>query len=198
MKAKLTVELDAHAPYPLRDFGGLRGLRDLPDPLVEAHLKLYDGYVKNVNLLRRRLRATSPGSPEWSEMKRRMGFELNGLRLHELYFEQLAPQPSGRSRELEETLAASWGSAASWKEEFEATAQMRGVGWVILYRDPADGRLSNHWIGLHEEGHPAGFTPLLVLDVWEHAFTGMTRSRYLEAFFANLQWDRVAARGSAS
>ena len=198
MKAKLASEPEAWAPYPLRDFSALRGLRGLPDPLVEAHLKLYEGYVRNVNLLRRRLLKCSPDTPEWAEMKRRMGFELNGLRLHELYFEQLAPASSVPGRDLEETLSASFATAARWKEDFEATAQLRGVGWVILYRDPTDGRMANHWIGLHEEGHPAGFMPLLVLDVWEHAFTGMTRSRYLEAFFSNRQWDRVEARLSPS
>ncbi len=71
---------------------------------------------------------------------------------------------------------------------------MRGVGWVILYRDPVTGSLSNHWIGLHEEGHPAGFTPLLVMDVWEHAFTGLERPKYVEAFLANADWSRVETR----
>jgi hypothetical protein len=80
----------------------------------------------------------------------------------------------------------------------EAVAQLRGVGWAILYQDPAGGRLSNHWINLHEEGHPPGFTPLLVMDVWEHAFAGMNRSSYIAAFFKNLRWDCVEARGAGA
>jgi len=163
-------------------------------PLIQAHLKLYEGYVKAVNLLRQRLAASKPGSPEWSEMKRRMGFELNGLRLHELYFESLGAGESGPSGPLEDVLSASWGSYSAWKDEFEAIGQMRGVGWAILYRDPVDRRLSNHWIGLHEEGHPAGFTPLLVMDVWEHAFTGMDRTTYIQAFFSNVRWSVIEAR----
>ena len=77
-------------------------------------------------------------------------------------------------------------------------AGMRGVGWAILYEDPEMGRLSNHWITLHEHGHPAGFRPLLVLDVWEHAFMvdykPTERTRYIDAFFANVNWPVVEQR----
>jgi len=193
-KADLVVPV----PYPVRDFSSLRRLEEIPDPLLLAHLGLYEGYVKNVNLLNQSLKKSEQGSPEWSEMKRRMGFELGGLRLHELYFENLAPGGSDLPRTLEDFLASTWGSFKHWKDEFEAVAQLRGVGWAILYQDPAGGRLSNHWINLHEEGHPPGFTPLLVMDVWEHAFAGMNRSSYIAAFFKNLRWDCVEARGAGA
>src|SRR6185436_444647 len=179
------------AGYLLRDFSKLRGLAGIPDPLVDAHLKLYEGYVKNVNLLRRQLKDAKLGTPEWSEMKRRMGFELGGLRLHELYFENLTPGGRDPAPAFEEALAASWGSFKQWQDEFEAVGNMRGVGWAILYQDPEGGRLSNHWIGLHEDGHPPGFRPLLVVDVWEHAYSGMTRSEYLSALSDNLDWKKV-------
>ncbi len=71
---------------------------------------------------------------------------------------------------------------------------MRGVGWAILYKDPVTGHLSNHWIGLHEEGHPAGFVPVMVMDVWEHAFAGMDRPSYMQAFLSNANWRRAEAR----
>jgi len=177
-----------------RDFSGLKGLAGIPDALVQAHLKLYEGYVRNFNLLRERLTAHTPGAPEWNEMKRRIGFEINGLRLHELYFDNLAPGGKPPAGPVRDALAAEWPSFDAWREEFAAMGLMRGVGWVILYRDPVTRALSNHWIGLHEEGHPAGFTPLLVMDVWEHAFTGLERPKYVEAFLANADWDRVAAR----
>jgi Fe-Mn family superoxide dismutase len=186
-------------PYIARDFSALVGLKNIPDALVAAHLKLYEGYVRNMNLLSRRGQEAELGGPEWSEMTRRVGFEVNGMRLHELYFENLSPQASRPSPALSEGLAAGWDSFIEWEEEFRAMGQMRGVGWVILYQDPVGGRLSNHWITLHEEGHPAGFTPLLVMDVWEHAYSGMDRTRYIEAFFRNIRWSKVEERrvGSA-
>jgi Fe-Mn family superoxide dismutase len=192
-----TFDVEAYAPFPLRDFSAVRSLAGIPDPLMEAHEKLYQGYVTNANLLRRLLKEAQLGTPAWSEMKRRIGFELGGLRLHELYFENLKAGGSSPSPALEDVLAATWGSFNKWKEEFEAVVQMRGIGWAILYQDPEGGRLSNHWIGLHEEGHPPGFRPLLVVDVWEHAYTGMTRSKYFTALSTNLDWEKVEERTEA-
>lgn len=180
--------------YAARDFRRLHGLNGLPDPLLSAHLGLYRGYVRHANRLVARLRAARPGSPEWAEMTRRMGFEINGMRLHELYFENLVPRGTPVPEALGRALDGTWGSFSSWKREFAAMGGMRGIGWVILYRDPADGKLSNHWIGLHDHGHPAGFAPLLVMDVWEHAHPGMDRTRYVEAFLSNVDWRRVASR----
>src|ERR1043165_9980469 len=90
-------EVGAPWTHRPRDFSALRGLRNIPDPLLDAHLKLYQGYVKNTNLLAERLKEAEIGSPEWAEMTRRIGFELNGMRLHELYFDNLTPHSSKRS-----------------------------------------------------------------------------------------------------
>jgi Fe-Mn family superoxide dismutase len=195
--ARRAVDKLAEAPvreYAEKDLSALRGLKNLPDSLIEAHLKLYSGYVKNTNLLREHLATAELGSPEWSEMQRRMGFELNGLRLHELYFENLCSGGTAVSQGTTDLLGESWKSFDGWEQDFRAMGAMRGVGWAILYRDPVTERLSNHWITLHQDGHPAGFTPILVMDVWEHAFTGMERARYLDAFFANVNWDEVEGR----
>jgi Fe-Mn family superoxide dismutase len=116
------------------------------------------------------------------------------MRLHELYFDNLSPHSSVPSTAVSEEVGGGWGSLPEWEKEFRAMGRIRGVGWVILYRDPVADRLSNHWITLHEEGHPAGFTPLLVMDVWEHAYIGMDRSRYIDAFFENIRWSKVADR----
>lgn len=187
-------EVGAPRTYKPRDFSALRGLQNIPDPLLVAHLKLYEGYVKNTNLLAEHLKEAEIGSPEWAEMTRRIGFEVNGMRLHELYFDNLSSHPFNPSPALLDEMGGSWESFAEWEKEFRAMGQIRGVGWVILYRDPIADRLSNHWITLHEEGHPAGFTPLLVMDVWEHAYSGMDRTRYIEAFFESLHWNRVESR----
>lgn len=180
--------------YPVRDFSRVRGLKGLPDPLIEAHLKLYAGYVRNINLLRQRLGEHRPGTTEFSELHRRVGFEINGMRLHELYFDNLSPGVGDPGPAIQELLAKRWESFDSWREDFAGIGAMRGVGWAILYQDPLTEELSNHWIGLHQEGHPAGFRPILVMDVWEHAFTGMERPRYVEAFLGNVAWETVERR----
>jgi Fe-Mn family superoxide dismutase len=180
--------------YALRDFSGVKGLKGIPDGLIQAHLKLYEGYVKNINLLRKRLAEIKPGVPEFSELQRRVGFEINGMRLHELYFENLSAGGGECPGAVKEALGKQWGSFEAWREEFVGIGTMRGVGWAILYRDPVTKNLSNHWVGMHEENHPAGFAPVLVMDVWEHAFTGMDRPTYVQAFLANADWDRAGAR----
>jgi len=126
--------------------------------------------------------------------------EYNGMRLHELYVENLTPdhRPLDATSPLHAELARHFRTFEAWRRDFAALASMRGVGWAILYEDPETGRLSNHWITLHEHGHPAGFRPLLVMDVWEHAFLvdykPTERSRYIEAFFANVDWRIVEDR----
>ncbi len=180
--------------YAARDCAGVRGLKKLPDALVEAHVKLYHGYVANTNALRKAITHAKPGSIEFSELNRRMGWEFNGMRLHELYFEQLAASGGVPSDGITREFIRAWGSFDVWREQFVAMGMMRGVGWVITYRDPMTGWLSNHWIELHHEGHPAGFTPIVVMDVWEHAYTGMARAAYVDAFLDNLEWSVPEAR----
>jgi Fe-Mn family superoxide dismutase len=183
-----------HPGFAPREYPRLRGLRGIPDTILEHHLKLYAGYVRNLNGLRERQAAWAPGTLEFAELHRRVGFELNGMRLHELYFDNLLPGGGTPGADVREALGEGWGSVDAWQREFVGIGQMRGVGWAILYQDPVQGALSNHWIGLHEEGHPAGFRPLLVMDVWEHAFTGMERPQYIEAFLSNVSWESVESR----
>jgi Fe-Mn family superoxide dismutase len=135
------------------------------------------------------------------KLTRRLGFEYNGMILHEYYFSDLRagsePQPSSGSG-MASALAESFGSTEHWRADFHAIGEMRGVGWVILFQDPATGRLTNHWITLHQDGVPAGFKPLLVMDVWEHAFMrdykATERASYIDAFFRNIDWQMVERR----
>lgn len=157
----------------------LHGLDGISDTQITEHLVLYAGYVKQVNGLNEELSAmtgrgqASGKNPEFAELTRRLGFEYNGMLLHEHYFSSLRPAaepspPSGSA--LAAALAESFGSVELWQAAFHAIGELRGVGWVILFQDPTTHWLTNHWITLHEEGVPAGFKPLLVMDVWEHAF----------------------------
>jgi len=193
--------------YKAQDFGHLKGLDGISDAQVAEHLSLYEGYVKQVNALNEQLASmigqgkASGKTPEFAEITRRLGFEYNGMVLHEYYFSNLRaagelrpPSGSGLSRALGE----GFGSVEQWQADFHAIGEMRGVGWVILFQDPATERLTNHWITLHQDGVPAGFKPLLVMDVWEHAFMrdykATERAKYIEAFFRNVDWSMVERR----
>ena len=190
--------------YLMRRFDRLKGLNGISDAQIAAHLELYEGYVRNTNALNEQLaelvREGKASTPSYSEITRRLGFEYNGMRLHELYFENLTPRAHllDEKTPLFAALAQHFRTFEAWRRNFVAGAGMRGVGWAVLYEDPETARLSNNWITLHEHGHPAGFRPLLVMDVWEHAFMvdykATERARYIDAFFANVDWQTVNER----
>jgi superoxide dismutase, Fe-Mn family len=183
----------------------LSGLQGISDRTLELHLGLYQGYVKNTNLLTEQLmelgqqKKGTALNPAYAELTRRLGFEYGGMVLHEYYFGNLAANGRGDpSKQFQDAIQQSFGSFSTWKEDFLAVGGFRGVGWAILYQDPATRQLSNHWIELHHQGVPSGFTPLLVMDVWEHAFLldykPAERGKYIDAFFANIDWTAVQAR----
>jgi Fe-Mn family superoxide dismutase len=181
----------------------LAGLTGISDHTLEVHFGLYEGYVKNVNLLNERLDAlvregkVAATDLTFAELSRHLGFEYNGMLLHEYYFDNMTSTPNAApvSGKLYDVATASFGDFETWKKAFAAVGGIRGVGWAIAYQNPRSGRLSNHFITLHEDGNIAGFEPILVMDVWEHAFIldykPAERVKYIEAFFTNVDW-RVA------
>jgi Fe-Mn family superoxide dismutase len=188
--------------YAAKDYSSLIGMKGFSETLLNNHFTLYQGYVTNTNKLLDSLGAMlkegKVATPEYAELKRRLGFEFNGMRLHEYYFENLGGKGAlDKSGKLGKKLAEEFGSCEDWERDFRGTGSMRGIGWAILYQDNITGRLINQWINEHETGHPAGCTPLLVLDVFEHAFMidyGLKRADYIEAFFTNINWSAVEAR----
>src|SRR5262249_37459154 len=98
------------------------------------------------------------------------------------------PAPAKTSG-LAQALDKNFGGVDRWKADFQAIGGMRGVGWAVLFQDPMTDRLVSHWITLHQDGPPAGFKPLLVMDVWEHAFMrdykATEKAQSIEAFFRN-------------
>jgi Fe-Mn family superoxide dismutase len=186
----------------------LSGLNGISDQTLEMHFKLYEGYVKETNGLTERIalflkdgRVDQEEMPAYSELTRRLGFEYNGMVLHEYYFGNLKKGGGGTPARNSSFLIAAelhFGSYETWKADFVGIGKMRGVGWAICYQDPMNGRLSNHWITLHEIGNVAGFKPILVMDVWEHAFLldykPAARPKYIDAFFSNINWDVVEQR----
>jgi Fe-Mn family superoxide dismutase len=202
--------MDRSHVYTPRRFD-LHGLHGISDRTLEMHFKLYEGYVKETNRLRERIaafladgRVDQEEMPAYSELTRRLGFEYNGMVLHEYYFGNLqrgGGGDPGRASPFRAAAEASFGSYEIWKTDFAGVGKIRGVGWAICYLDGSSGRISNHWISLHEIGNVAGFVPLLVMDVWEHAFlldyAPADRPKYIEAFFANVHWGVVEERAEA-
>ena len=188
--------------YTAKDYKSLIGMKGFSDTLLNNHFTLYQGYVTNTNkvldTLATMLKDGKVGTPEYAELKRRLGWEFNGMRLHEYYFENLGGKaPLNKSGKLGKKLAEEFGSYENWEKDFRGTGTMRGVGWTILYQDNLTGKLINQWINEHDTGHPAGCTPILVLDVFEHAFMidyGLKRADYIEAFFNNINWGVAEAR----
>ncbi len=186
--------------YTAKDYSHLIGMAGFSETLLKNHFTLYQGYVTNTNKILDLLsgKAKDATNPEYAELKRRLGFEFNGMRLHEYYFANLGgKKPLDKSGTLTKKLADAFGSYDNWEQDFRATGAMRGIGWVILYHDNATGRLVNQWINEHEVGHLAGCQPILVMDVFEHAFItdyGLKRADYIESFFQNINWAVVQQR----
>ena len=193
--------------YQPRTFD-LSGLNGISDKTLEMHFKLYEGYVTNTNTLTERISAILADGqvdqeemPAYSELTRRLGFEYNGMVLHEYYFGNMKKQGGGdadRGSKFRAAVERSFPSYDIWKTDFVGIGKMRGVGWAMCYLDPSSGNVSNHWITLHETGNVAGYVPLLVMDVWEHAYLldykPADRPKYIEAFLSNVDWDAVDQR----
>ena len=194
--------------YQAREFN-LSGLNGISDQTLEMHFKLYEGYVKETNKLSEAIykfiqdgQVDQEEMPAYSELTRRLGFEYNGMVLHEYYFDNLkrggGTGDADRTAQFTRAAESSFGSYEIWKADFVGIGKMRGVGWAICYQNPGSGRLSNHWITLHETGNVAGYDPILVMDVWEHAYLldykPAERPKYIEAFFSNIDWTMVEKR----
>lgn len=183
--------------YEKKEFD-LPELDGLSKKQIDAHLGLYAGYVKNVNSLIEKIDGLrEKGGPELAELTRRFGFEFNGMRLHEYYFEQFV-QGGEEKTILRDALAEQFGSFEAWEEDFKRVGTLRGAGWVLLVQDELNGNFFNIWVNDHELGHLGSQKIWLAMDVWEHAFlldyAPSERGDYIEAFFRNLNWNVVEGR----
>jgi len=188
--------------YTAKDYSGLIGMTGFSETLLKNHFTLYQGYVTNTNkvldTLSAMLKEGKTGAYEFAELKRRLGWEFNGMRLHEYYFENLGGKSGidGKGK-LEKKIADNFGSYEMWEKDFKAVGTMRGIGWAVLYQDTTDGSLINFWINEHDVAHPVGCVPILIMDVFEHAFMidyGLKRADYVESFFKNINWAAAEAR----
>ena len=189
--------------YEVRNFDHLLGVPGFSDKLLTDHFKLYEAYVKNVNQLNDFF-ASIKNAGEYkssglAESRRRFGWEFNGMRLHEYYFENMKKEAAAidRQGELWEKISDDFGSYEKWREEFTSLGAMRGIGWVLLMYDYPSDRLFNVWVNEHDTGILAGAASLLVMDVFEHAFLtdyGLDRGAYIAAFMKAIDWAEVENR----
>lgn len=188
--------------YKAKDYSYLIGnIPGLDDELLKMHFKLYQGYVLNSNTLLKKIQALNENgqnkTPDFAGLKRMLGWEFDGMLLHEYYFDNLGRSENSKDSPISKKIESDFGSFDNWKKDFAATGAMRGIGWVVAYIDPKEGRLINQWINEHDVGHLAGGKPLLVMDVFEHAYItqfGLDRAKYIEVFFNNINWKKVNER----
>lgn len=188
--------------YQAKDYSKLIGMEGFSETLLKNHFTLYQGYVTNTNKLAETLtqilKDGKTGTPEYAELKRRFGWEFNGMRLHEYYFENLGGKAElDKNSRLAKKLTEDFGSYEDWEKDFKGVGAMRGIGWAILYQDIQTGKLFNCWINEHDVGHISGCNPILIMDVFEHAFMidyGLKRADYIAAFFKNIDWKAVESR----
>lgn len=218
--------------YETKNYSHLKGIGKISDEAFAMHIKLYEGYVKNTNILTEKFEFLKTVDadyfakflPEFTEMHRRFGWEFNGMRLHELFFDVLVapplqgggrggvsdteklPRPSGTpSKEGEDQVQGQikikieedFGSVENWKKDFLAIAKMRGMGWAMLVQDQKTGKLINTWVNEHDAGMLADVKIILNIDMFEHAYVkdfGTDRAPYLESIFAHIDWAVVSER----
>jgi Fe-Mn family superoxide dismutase len=183
-------------PYTAKAFEHVKKLENFSSLMMENHLKLYAGYVTQTNHLLELLETKELSNTLRSELKRRLGWEMAGMRMHELYFENLGKQPLSHLQ-FKQALEAQYGSFENWQKDFESTGTMRGIGWAVLYWDLANQRFINAWVQEHDIGQLQGCLPLLVMDVWEHAYLTdyqIDRAQYIQNFMKEVNWDCVTQR----
>ncbi|MFA6047580.1 MAG: Fe-Mn family superoxide dismutase [Parcubacteria group bacterium] len=184
--------------YTKKDYSRLLGTPGFSEKALETHFALYEGYVTNTNRILEELGEYKGDSIQYAEMKRRLGWEFDGMRLHEYYFDSMGGNKElDKNSKLYQTLEKEFGSFEEWQNDFISTGKMRGIGWVILYQDPTNNKLMNFWINEHNDGHPTGLNLILNMDVFEHAFMidyGKDKASYIDAYMKTINWEEVEER----
>lgn len=190
--------------YTARTFS-LPDLKGLSKDQITVHLKLYEGYVKHVNLIMDRINELKDDNTEEStftmnELRRRFGFEFDGMRMHEYYFEQFegGAEAADASGPFADAATEKYGSWDKFTQHIKDVAGTRGIGWVVVYFDPKGRTLHTAFVNDHELGQLSGLPIMLAVDLWEHAFMvdykPAEKKTYVDAFFDNLNWSVVQSR----
>ncbi len=189
--------------YEIKNFE-VEKLEGISEKQIEEHLKLYAGYVNHTNLIREKIKELSKDKENnnyiISELRRRFGFEFNGMRMHEYYFEQFegGAKELNQESKLAQSLVEKYGSVELAIDHLKEVGMSRGIGWAVLYFDPVAQTPHTVFVADHEIGQLAGLPILLVIDMWEHAFmvdyVPGEKGKYIDSFLKNLNWEVVERR----
>lgn len=174
-------------------------LKGISEKTIEEHIKLYEGYVKNANLIGEKMAELDSEKEPYicGEFFRRFSFEYNGIRNHEIYFDSLSigAQAFNPESNFGKRLVELFGSLDSFKKEFKNLALTRGIGWAILWYDKKEDRFLANWVDEQHLGQLQGCAPILALDMWEHSYVAdyypSGKKQYIEDFFENLNWEKI-------
>lgn len=167
-------------------------IKGISKETIEEHLKLYEGYVKNVNLIQEKLESLKKDKDTnlylIQELHRRFSFEFNGMRNHEYYFEQLegGEKLIDPNSSLVKKIESVWGSYENWLTDFKTLCLTRGIGWAVLWYDPQTDTLINSWVDEQHLGHLNGLCFIYGIDMWEHSYlmdyTPSEKKNYVESY----------------
>lgn len=169
----------------------------------EAHLRLYEGYVNNINKIDGELAFGNAQRDQanttfsyYRELKRGETYALNGVILHELYFENIGGNTPEPDRRVIEKICRDFGTFENWQEDFIATAKA-SRGWAMLALDQRSARLRNISLDAHDLGVIAYSAPFLIIDMYEHAYFlqyADNKTEYIHNFMKNINWNVVGER----
>jgi len=188
--------------YSAKNFDSLLGIKGLSNKLMSAHFELYKGYVNQTNTLNQMINSmitsTTFSKEEFSALKKAYAFEFNGMKLHELFFENLSKNSILDTKSpFYQKILEDFGSYENWKKDFMQTGLSRGIGWVMCFYDKTLNRLINVWIESHDKGVPIFDNIIIIMDCWEHAYLqdfGIRRIDYIQTFVNRINWDIVLNR----
>ncbi len=188
--------------YTARTFD-LPALTGLSPEQIAVHLALYEGYVKHTNLITDTIAKLREENAEANafvinELRRRLGFEFDGMRMHEYYFEQFEGGSASADDSLIALVSEKYGSWDGFLAHIKEVAGTRGIGWVVVYQDTRGNTLHTAFVNDHEIGQLSGLPILLAVDLWEHAYMvdykPAEKKTYVDAFLDNVNWNVVASR----
>lgn len=169
----------------------------------EVHVRLYEGYVNSINKIDEELRQTDTDRSEantifgkFRDLKRGETYALNGVILHELYFQNIGGTQSEPDPLTAQKISQDFGCVTDWYEDFIATAKV-SRGWAVLAYEQRTGKLRNVSLDSHDLGNIAYYAPVLVLDMYEHAYFlqyADNKAEYINRFMRNINWEIVGER----